>query len=104
MKIVFKPKYLVKEAQLISDSEQMVANTEASEGKVTANSLRLLYQKIAQFGQDIMESKTTPADLEDLAVVESIEVAEKSVTVNQIEEARKRFEKQFQASQELVSK
>jgi phosphoribosylaminoimidazole-succinocarboxamide synthase len=101
MKIVFKPKYLVKEAQLISDSEQIVANTEASEGKVTANSLRLLYQKIAEFGQDIMESKTKP---EDLAVIESIEVAEKSVTVNQIEEARKRFEKQFQASQELVSK
>jgi hypothetical protein len=102
MKIESKPKYLVKEAQItIEESEQMVADAQASEGKVTANSLRLLYQRIAEFGQGIMESKTTP---ENPDLVKSIEKAEKSVTVNQIEAARRKFEKQFQASQELVSK
>jgi hypothetical protein len=100
MKIEFKTKFLVKEAQFSTlDSEDKIESAESSDSKVTASSLKLLYQRIANFGKDIMEKDIAQ---ENLSVVQDIENAELSYSSGDIKAARTRFEKMFQESQELV--
>jgi heterodisulfide reductase subunit C len=64
------------------------------------NLIRSMQKKFAEIGESVLENGKE----NDIDLSKNIEKAEKTFTQNQIEEARAKFEKQFQTSQELHSK